>query len=120
MGGVELAENIYAICTKNMQALGYRDVTVIHKNVTELRDELDDFNVFYMFNPFPADPMRIFMRSIAESVKRKRRAVYVVYQYPLYADACREEGFVVLKEMLTHSYFMNDKPTLILEHRTSQ
>jgi len=119
VAGVELSDELCVICEKNMQALGYGDVIVVHKNVTLLRDELDDYNVFYMFNPFPAEPMRAFMRSIAESIKRTGRTVYVVYHNPIHVDVCREEGFVVQKEVLTHTYFRNDKLTLILEYHSS-
>ena len=116
VAGVELSDELCTLCVKNMQALGYQDVTVFHKDATLLRDELDDYNVFYMFNPFPAEPMRIFMRSIAESARRTPRPVYVIYHNPSFTDVCREEGFVVRKELLTQTCFRNDKPTLILEY----
>ena len=117
VGGVDLAEDLCAICRKNMLALGYRDIEVIHKDVTHLKNELDDYNVFYMYNPFPAEPMRAFMRSIAESAHRIPRTIYVIYHFPLYADVCLEEGFVVLKEFVTQTYFGPDKSSLILEYQ---
>ena len=120
VGGVELAEDLCAICVKNMQSLGYRDIAIFHKDVSLLKDELDDYNVFYMFNPFPAEPMRAFMRAIAESTRRTPRTVYVVYHNPIFSDVCREEGFAPFKELLTKTYFGNDKPTLILEYRKPQ
>lgn len=120
VAGVELSDELCAICMKNMQTLGYHDIVIFPEDATQLRDELDDYNVFYMFNPFPAEPMRTFMRSIAESVKRNRRVVYGIYHNPLHGDVCKEEGFVLLKEFLTHTYFKNDKPTWILEYRASQ
>ena len=116
VGGVEFSDELYALCVKNMQALGYQGLSLFHQDATLLKDELDDYNVFYMFNPFPAGPMRAFMQSIAESARRTPRPVYVIYHNPVFADVCREEGFVVRKEVLTHTYFRNDKPTLILEY----
>ena len=117
VGGVELAEELCAICVKNMRALGYQDIAVFHKDATLLKTELDEYNVFYMFNPFPADPMRGFLRSVAESAHRMPRSVYVIYHNPIFPDACRDEGFVMIKEVLTRTYFGNDKPTLIFEYR---
>ena len=116
VGGVEYSGELYAITVKNMQALGYSDVIVYHNDATLLKDELDEFNVFYMFNPFPAEPMRAFMRAIVESVRRNQRHVWLIYHNPIFADVCREAGFIVYQEVLTHTYFGNDKPTLILEY----
>jgi len=117
--GVELADDLCAICVKNMQALGYKDIAIFHQDATLLRDELDEYNVFYMFNPFPAEPMRSFLRSLAESTRRLSRPVYVIYHNPVFAEICREEGFAVQKEVLTQTYFGNDKSTLILEYLIS-
>jgi predicted RNA methylase len=120
VGGVELSDELCAIAAKNMRTLGYQDVDIFQKDATLLKEELDAYNVFYMSNPFPAVPMRGFLRAIVESTQRTPRSVYLVYHVPTCAETCREEGFVVLKELMTPTYFRNDKPTLIMEYRATQ
>jgi predicted RNA methylase len=120
VAGVELSDELFAIAAKNMKILGCHDVILFHKDITLLRDELDDYNVVYMFNPFPAEPMRAFMRAIAGSMRRTPRPVYVIYHNPVFADVCQEEGFTVQKEVLTKTYFGNDKLTLIFDLATTR
>jgi len=93
VGGVELSDKFFKACKNNMRILGYDDVALFHRNATLMETELDDFNVIYLYNPFPGEVMKSFLVQLKESVKRVPRRVCITYLRPLFAEVFEELGF---------------------------
>ncbi|MDR2172337.1 MAG: class I SAM-dependent methyltransferase [Planctomycetaceae bacterium] len=81
VGGVELSESMYEICRKNLKILGWEkeNTKLYQDNAATITEQLDEFNLFYMFNPFPESVMKQFIQNIIDSAKRKPRKIFIVY-----------------------------------------
>jgi SAM-dependent methyltransferase len=100
--GVEFAKELVQIASDNVARFrkksGTRsDIQVIEQDAVEYRVQ-DDDNFFFMFNPFAALVMEIVIRNIAESVARKNRQVFIIYNNPLWRGVIEQHGFSLLRE----------------------
>jgi 16S rRNA G966 N2-methylase RsmD len=98
VGGVELSEIMDEICRKNLKILGReKESTKLYQaNAAELTEQLDDFNLFYMSNPFPEVVLKQFAQNIIDSVKRKPRKIFIVYYHATLCKTLEEAGFTLL------------------------
>ena len=69
-----------------------------------LFQELDDFNYFYIANPFDDTIMKPFLQNIKTSVSRKPRKIYIIYFNPLQHDMLISEGFMLEQELSSGIY----------------
>jgi 16S rRNA G966 N2-methylase RsmD len=116
VGGVELSKNMYEICRKNLKILGREkeNTKLYQANAADLTKQLDDFNIFYMFNPFPEIVLKKFMQNIIDSIKRKPRKFFVVYHHATLHQTFQDAGWLLLynrpiKERFKPEYDTYDK-----------
>jgi 16S rRNA G966 N2-methylase RsmD len=93
VGGIELSETMVTICRKNMEILGWKGAKLYNENAAEINEPLDDFNLFYMFNPFPESVMKLFLQNLIASKKRKPRKIFVVYFHATLHRVVEDAGF---------------------------
>jgi len=93
VGGVELSDKFFTACKENIRIFGYDNVALFHRNAAALETELDDFNVIYLFNPFPENVMNGFLVQLKKSLEREPRRICVVYVRPLFTEVFMELGF---------------------------
>lgn len=79
--GVEIDPELVAIARKNIEILKIRNVTVACCDASEF-NQLNDYNYFYFFDPFPAVVMQDVIRNIEDSIAEKPRRVTVIYLNP--------------------------------------
>jgi SAM-dependent methyltransferase len=79
--GVELSAKLVAIARKNLGKLRLDNVTIELADATEFAD-LDGYNYFYFFNPFPCRVMKTVIGNISQSLSRKPRKVTIIYLNP--------------------------------------
>lgn len=87
--GVELSEKIVDIANRNMHTLRANDVRIIcddARNITQL----DEFNIFYFYNPFSWEIMQDVLQNIKESVKGHPRDALMIYYNPVCAKEIAE------------------------------
>jgi hypothetical protein len=60
--------------------------------------ELDDYEYFYLYNPFPEAVMRQVVENIRGSLERRPRKVTLIYKNPIFAGALPAAGFVKVGE----------------------
>ncbi|MDR2346950.1 MAG: hypothetical protein LBE18_12890 [Planctomycetaceae bacterium] len=96
--GVELSEPMYEICCKNLKILGReRESTRLYQaNAATLTEELDYFNLFFLFNPFPEVVLKQYALNIIDSAKRKPRKIIIVYRHATLHHVLEELGFSLL------------------------
>ncbi|MDR1479909.1 MAG: class I SAM-dependent methyltransferase [Planctomycetaceae bacterium] len=95
VGGVELSESMFAVCNRNLEILGRKkeNTKLYQANAATLTTQLDDFNLFYMSNPFPEHVVKQFALSIIDSTKRKPRKFFIVYFHATLHQTLIDTGF---------------------------
>ncbi len=95
LGGIEYDSSTYEICLSNMGVLGL-DAKISCGNACDYHD-IDEYNVFFLYNPFSGQVFEKTIINIEESVERKPRKTYLIYANPF----CHEN---VIKRGKFHVY----------------
>jgi len=82
--GLEYSQEIGKIALSNMNKLNLA-CNVFIGNASTF-EKLDDYDFFYLFNPFPRKVMEDFVNNVEASIKNKPRTIIVFYLTPLYED----------------------------------
>lgn len=91
VGGVEYEPKIYEVLKENMDRLALGDTTeLLYGDAGELTAELDGYNWFYFYNPFDEVIFKKCAQNIADSYKRKKRKIHVIF-FSAKNYACMEE-----------------------------
>ena len=81
IGGVDLSPRMLETARKNFARLGMDGIELVCENAATYAD-LDEYNYFYFFNPFPEEVMREALRNIHESARRRPRQTTLIYCNP--------------------------------------
>ena len=74
---------------------------------------MDDFNYFYLFNPFPKQVLAKVLENIQSSCERHPRKIRLVYYLPAQQELVEEHGFF----NFSHSLEGEKYDTLFFENR---
>jgi len=97
--GVEIAPDIVEIAQNNMKKLNITNVNIVCCDAADFRN-LDEYNYFYFFNPFPCIVMKDVLHNIEESLKSHHRQIIIIYLNPLCHDLIVSgKVFFKLKEL---------------------
>ena len=99
--GVEISSRLVDIAQKNLRKLWIDNVSIELCDATEFV-ELDDYNYFYFFNPFPCPIMRTVMENIEKSVAVRPRNVTIIYLNPECHDAVVKNTSFVKQQEFDH------------------
>ena len=75
-----------------MNVMGLEKVEILNIDARDCVDDLDEFNIFYFYNPFPAIVMETVIKNILTSMDRKHRQVRIIYNYPVDASIIEMTG----------------------------
>ena len=100
ISGVEISEKLIEIAKNNFKKLNVSGITTFHANASVFRD-LDDYNYFYFFNPFPPNIMDDVLKNIVQSIKCTPRKVRIVYKLAACHDSIIANGFTLIKKFKT-------------------
>ena len=106
--GVELSPELVAIAKKNLRKLDIGNVNMATGDAADFTD-LDGYNYFYFFSPFPAPIMRAVIKNIASSLAGKPRKLTIIYFNPEHHESVvTGSPFVKIKEFHHHqlSYYI--------------
>lgn len=95
VSGLEYRKSLVKIAESNMKILRQRlfvPVNVIYGDA-ETYNDYDDYNLFYLYNPFDEAIMKKFICNICISVRNRPRKVRIVYCNPYFEDILLEAGF---------------------------
>ncbi len=114
VGGVEYADNVYDILTANFKKLCDKSneikVNCYHEDAAQLKEELDTYNWFYLFDPFAKDVYEKVINNVCESIKRCPRKVWIINILPMYHDVIDKTDMFVLTnqfEIMTRQRVVN-------------
>ena len=96
--GIEYNREIAQIAKSNMKQLTI-DADVIARDATEFSD-IDDYNVFFLYNPFGEASIRKVVSNIKCSYERKPRDIFLVYGNPFFHKVVMETGDIVIYRQL--------------------
>lgn len=102
IGGVEYDRNLYTIAKSNFQKLFLRDTILYNEDASLLTKELDEYNYFFMYNPFQGYTFKKVIMNMEESYHRRKRNMILIYSGPYCHDIVVENHiFKLSKEIYT-------------------
>ena len=113
IAGVEISAKLAVIAKQNLDKLNIKNVTMTICDAAQLID-IDDYNYFYFFSPFPAAVMSAVIRNICSSLTKNPRKATIIYFNPEYHDAViTDSPFVKINEFNHHElgyYIYSNRP----------
>lgn len=111
--GVEISPELVEIARSNLEKLSIGTVRTVVSDAADFTD-LDDYNYFYFFSPFPGEVMRAVIGNIGASLARLPRKATIIYFNPEFHEAVvTDSPFVKVRELDHHAlrYFIyTNKP----------
>jgi hypothetical protein len=108
ISGIELSTALVAIAEKNLMGLSCKNINLIVADAVDFTD-LEEYNYFYFFNPFPPGVMKAVIKNIADSLAKKPRKAVIIYFNPEFHEAIvHDSPFVKIEEFNHHplGYFI--------------
>lgn len=100
--GVELSPVLVAIAEDNLKKLNISNITMKVSDAADFTD-LDEYNYFYFFSPFPCSVMSAVMQNISSSLIMSPRKAVIIYFNPECHDAVvTDSPFVKVMEFHHH------------------
>lgn len=98
IAGVEYDKQLYDIICDNFKKMNIETENILHGDAALIKNELDNYNYFFMYNPFQDETFRQVINNIEESWKRKKRRIIFIYS-----------GTYCHKEVILHDLFKLSK-----------
>jgi SAM-dependent methyltransferase len=95
--GLELSSQLVRIAQRNLERMRISNAAIFCCDAAAF-DELDRYNYFYMYNPFPEVVMRPVMDNIASSLNRSPRKATLIYKNPVFHGIVVDRGFQKVAE----------------------
>ncbi len=103
LGGVEVSKDIYTRACVNMKELDIA-CDLYNQSATEC-EALDDYNVFFFYNPLVGSLCELMMNNLEQSFERRNRNLYLVYPNPFCHRIVLKNGYFKLyRQMLIDNY----------------
>lgn len=115
VGAIEYTESIYKTLIANLDKMNIAytmhgsnlEASLISERVncyfgdaSLMRKSLNDYNWFFLFNPFSWDTMQIVLQNICNSLKEKPRKIYIFYAEPIGHQLIIDTGVFQVKEKI--------------------
>lgn len=104
IAGVEYDKPLYDILLRNFNKMGVSAENIINGDAALIKNELDDYNYFFMYNPFEGETFRHVIDNIEESWKRKRRRITFIYSGPYCHQYVVAHGILRLSKQIYTDY----------------
>jgi len=89
--GVEISPKLAATAKDNIRKLKIRNVAVECSDAARFKD-LDGYNYFYFFDPFPEVVMQDVLRNIEQSIIDRPRTITIIYLNPFCHELIESRG----------------------------
>ena len=95
--GIEFMHELCKVARSNVEQYRKKtgskaDIQIVEADAADYRVQ-DDQTHFYFFNPFQAGVLSRVLQSITQSLNRKPRIVYIIYNSPHHGDVVEAFGF---------------------------
>ena len=100
IGGVEYDGVLYSAAVNNFEKMGLDIARLIHGDATELKHEIDDYNYFFLYDPFVGKQFEMVLDNIVNSYNRRSRKIIIIYASPQCDDIIQKNGkFILIKKI---------------------
>ena len=100
--GVELSPELVAIARDNLRKLNIGNITMTVGDAADFTD-LDEYNYFYFFSPFPCSVMSAVIQNISSSlIASPRKAVIIYFNPECHETVVTNSPFVKVMEFHHH------------------
>lgn len=104
IAGVEYDKPLYDILCDNFIKMGVSAADIINGDAALMRNELDEYNYFFMYHPFVGETFRQVIDNIEESWRRKNRRITLIYSGPYCHEDVVEHGMFKLSKQIYTDY----------------
>lgn len=109
VGGIEYNDSIYQILLDNFHQLGYPTEGLTQGDAASVAEEIDDYNYFYMYDPFEGDTFSTVIHNLESSCQRKERDMTLIYSVPSCHEVVIKNGyFKLVKQIKTDFLYEKD------------
>ncbi len=93
--GIELSEYLAIKAINNFKKLNNLKPKIFHSNVLDFKF-YNNYNYFYLYNPFPSSVFSEFLLILNNQIKAKN--IYIVYNNPVCHDLLIKDGFELINK----------------------
>lgn len=104
LGGVEISNELAEISNRNFDRLGMKGIDIICDDARNATN-LDNYNFFYFFNPFPQAVFSVVMDNIVNSYNKSNRKMVIIYDNPVCKEDVLKSGLFVLKKTIKRKWY---------------
>ncbi len=102
ISGIELLPELVTIAEQNFKKLNISNVAMIVSDAADFTD-LDAYNYFYFYSPFPRSVMAVVMHNIQSSLLKKPRPLHLIYCNPEFHDLVEKDSTFHKSEEFYHN-----------------
>ena len=92
--GIELSKPLVKICNNNFKVLKIDKVKAFNSSALDFK-KYENYNFFYLYNPFPEIVMKKLIQTLKEQINDKK--ITIIYNNPVCHDLLEEFGFFLIK-----------------------
>lgn len=115
IAGVEYDKPLYNILLDNYNKMNVSSENIINGDAALIRKELDNYNYFFMYNPFVGETFRQVIDNIEESWDRKKRRITFIYSGPYCHQYVVAHGIFRLSKQIYTDYSVRNVNVYTIE-----
>lgn len=115
IAGVEYDKPLYNTLLDNFRKMGVSSENIINGDAAFIKYELDEYDYFFMYNPFEGETFRQVIDNIEESWKRNRRRITLIYSGPYCHQYVVAHGIFRLSKQIYTDYSVRNVNVYMIE-----
>lgn len=108
IGGVEYDNELYQTLKNNFEKLKLDSSNVIRGDARDLTDQLDEYNYFYMYNPFGGELFSRVIKNLEDSFLRNKRRMTLIYSGACLHSKVIEGKVFLLTKTIDTDFWLRD------------
>lgn len=105
VGGVEFSKDLCNIARDNLEKCSVTDYRLWNDNALNIKEELDSYNFFYMYNPFVGETFRGVIKNLEDSYLRNKRKMCLIYSGVTHHKDVIHNGYFRLAKRINNDYW---------------
>ena len=115
IGGVEYNQKLYNILLNNFGLLNIPADRIMLGDATDVTDELDGYNFFFMYNSFVGETFDKVIKNLEDSFIRNKRKIVLIYVGAVCHKSVIRNGYFKLKDKIYTDYWCRNANIYVCE-----